>query len=331
MKSAAIVVGLFLGTISAVHLQNLPAQSVAQSSWVELPNCGVSSAKQVPLADDLSNATIATCKVNAIVHKNSVKTGFIYDPVIRTSEVVQPHEHQVTHEREGKIGPAGPTRSVTTLAQKANAGKWVELPDCNGASGEVRLLPDVSNATAATCKFDPKGSYAKKLEAEAAAKAAAAKAKAEAEAAAAEKAAAEAAAAADANKPVTDAAAAHTAATAAKTSSEEAKTAADAAVTKATADAATADAALAAATKAEEEAKAASEKAVTDKAAADKAAADKKAADATAAAEAAKAAGAAADAAAAALKTADEALKAAQAAADKAKADKEAADAAVKK
>ena len=29
---------------------------------------------------------------------------------------------------------------------------WVELPDCSGGDGEVKLRDDVANATSATCK-----------------------------------------------------------------------------------------------------------------------------------------------------------------------------------
>jgi len=35
---------------------------------------------------------------------------------------------------------------------RVNSKLWVELADCTGASGEVILADDVSNATIATCK-----------------------------------------------------------------------------------------------------------------------------------------------------------------------------------
>lgn len=33
--------------------------------------------------------------------------------------------------------------------------KWVELRDCDGTAGEVKLLPENANATVATCKQRP--------------------------------------------------------------------------------------------------------------------------------------------------------------------------------
>ena len=43
------------------------------------------------------------------------------------------------------------TQNVSGNATKA----WVELPDCSGAAGEIKLRADVSNATVATCKQGP--------------------------------------------------------------------------------------------------------------------------------------------------------------------------------
>ena len=195
----------------------------------------------------MSNATIATCKTNAVVHKDTVKTKFIYDPVIRTSEKMKPSEHQVTHEIEGNPGPSGPLHSkpVVAAAQLERTKQWVELPDCEGKKDEVPLTWNVSNATWATCK--PKAKEDAKKPAAGDAKAAA--------------------------KP-----AAGDAKAAAKPAAGDAKAAADkAAADKAAADKAAADKAAAD--------KAAADKAAADKAAADKAAADKAAADKAAAAK----------------------------------------------
>ena len=86
----------------------------------------------------------------------------IYDNVIRAKEaIIKDSEHHVTQTREGTVeqtdGSEGPHYGGVALVfltdeqQKA----WVELPDCTGAAGEIKLSADVKNATVATCKQGP--------------------------------------------------------------------------------------------------------------------------------------------------------------------------------
>ena len=49
-----------------------PAALLAQRGWVELPNCK-GAAGEVKLADDLDNATWATCKPSALVQRGWVE------------------------------------------------------------------------------------------------------------------------------------------------------------------------------------------------------------------------------------------------------------------
>ena len=90
-----------------------------EKGWVELPTCGDAGAdSSKPLADDISNASWATCKP------------------------------------KGKGAPAAAAPAKDALAQKNNNEHWVELPDCDreGADTSKPLKGDLSNATRATCK-----------------------------------------------------------------------------------------------------------------------------------------------------------------------------------
>lgn len=102
-----------------------------KSKWVELPDCKPTlTDDDVPLLEDLSNATIATCKAykpgtttgddedSAPVETPEQtyqkqwgkdykhwEAGQIYDPVIRTSKYLSDHEHQVTQHQHGHVDP----------------------------------------------------------------------------------------------------------------------------------------------------------------------------------------------------------------------------------
>lgn len=43
-------------------------------------------------------------------------------------------------------------KPITTVKPVQENKKWVELPDCVGNTGEVKLLPENENGTVATCK-----------------------------------------------------------------------------------------------------------------------------------------------------------------------------------
>ena len=44
---------------------------------------------------------------------------------------------------------------ISNIGNNQKPKRWVELPACDGTSGEVALLSDLSNATWATCKGHP--------------------------------------------------------------------------------------------------------------------------------------------------------------------------------
>ena len=96
------------------------AGSGVRAKWIELPNCqsfvvdgptmtfDTSRGEVIPLAEDLSNAIIATCKGPAVAHDPQppapaqpitsnipVAQSQIWDPVVKTSITIPDHEHQV--------------------------------------------------------------------------------------------------------------------------------------------------------------------------------------------------------------------------------------------
>ena len=136
------------------------------------------SAGDVPLYDDLSNASIATCKgyrphlnstrpdpyaphivlppnlptpIESNYTTNATNVTYIYDPVLKTREPLLDHQHQVATHQEGHVDPTPFAGPIQTLSQE----RWVELPTCTGAPGEIWLKDDLANASAATCKIDP--------------------------------------------------------------------------------------------------------------------------------------------------------------------------------
>ena len=61
MKKVSILIAL-VGMTNGTQLKEL-SDVVTNADWVELPDCGSKGAdNSVPLADDVSNATSATCK-----------------------------------------------------------------------------------------------------------------------------------------------------------------------------------------------------------------------------------------------------------------------------
>lgn len=122
-----------------------------ENKWVELPNCA-GAAGEVPLYFNKSNAIIATCKsatwsdapeapVPVVVVANATAPAVVVAPAkalmiqfleVPTEDVVIPIAKEVTSE-----------------------SKWVELPNCTGAAGEVPLFLEKANATSATCKKTP--------------------------------------------------------------------------------------------------------------------------------------------------------------------------------
>ena len=128
MKVAVML--LLAGSASAITLKK-------SINWVELPNCATTLAKtDVPLAEDLSNATWATCKIKNYPPPPKVipKTEYIWTPRQVAIDEQKDHEHQVTHQIEGAYGPSGPKYALV-----GRANKWVELPNCKGEKGEVIL------------------------------------------------------------------------------------------------------------------------------------------------------------------------------------------------
>ena len=153
--------------------QHMLKAVASEERWVELPICPATlGANDVPLYDDRSNASVATCK-GYVPHNSGNHTdpyssqintnpalyhyhdgtqpvskehdNRIFDPRQRTSLPLQNHEHQVTTHEEGHVDPTlGPLK---TLAQS----RWVELPDCEGKEGEVPLDFWKDNASSATC------------------------------------------------------------------------------------------------------------------------------------------------------------------------------------
>jgi len=165
--------------------------SGVRARWIELPDCpyGNLSSTQIALRDDLSNAIIATCKSwagpNSVAPVPTPPTPpattpavnvKVYDAVVHTSVNIPDYEHQVTQQEEGEIDPTGdggvdspvmanapqvttwratPDKIPTYLQlgnMRSESKLWVELPDCSGGDGEVKLRDDVANATSATCK-----------------------------------------------------------------------------------------------------------------------------------------------------------------------------------
>ena len=142
--------------------------SGVRAKWVELPDCGNSlGANDVPLRNDLTNAAIATCKG---YWKNPPTSGtwatnwegsVVTQPIVRedpqkysrlgktndwqprqwANSTIADQEHHVTIYKD--VDPP-----AALLAQRG----WVELPNCKGAAGEVKLADDLDNATWATCK-----------------------------------------------------------------------------------------------------------------------------------------------------------------------------------
>ena len=49
--------------------------------------------------------------------------------------------------------------------EKEDKGRWVELPDCDGTTGQKPLTAGLSNASWATCKVNPKVSMTGKAQA----------------------------------------------------------------------------------------------------------------------------------------------------------------------
>ena len=171
--------------------------SGVRARWIELPDCKSAATLSLPdiaLKEDLSNAIIATCKVFRGIYVTPAPTPAdtsrrtdlkIYDAVIHPWKniVIPNEEHQVTQQEEGELDPSGNgTNPVTDdyntheFNARDKAGnmdflqlersdssekKWVELPDCAGASGEVPLQEDYEfghsplNASWATCKTRP--------------------------------------------------------------------------------------------------------------------------------------------------------------------------------
>ena len=153
--------------------------SGVRARWVELPMCDTHlSAGDIPLYDDLSNASIATCKgyrphlnstrpdpyaphivlppnlptpIESNYTTNATNTTYVYDPILKTREPLLDHHHQVATHQEGHVDPTPFAGPIQTLAQE----RWVELPNCTGAPGEIWLKDNLANASAATCKIDP--------------------------------------------------------------------------------------------------------------------------------------------------------------------------------
>lgn len=138
-----------------------PAQiplSVVQkkSKWVELPDCkSTLTEDDVPLKDDLSNAIIATCKsyrpaaapaegadeesapaetAEQTYQKQWKKdfthwtAGPIYDPVVKTSQNLRDHEHQVTQHEHGQVDPtdgsSGPHGDWYSYGKPVSGDEW---------------------------------------------------------------------------------------------------------------------------------------------------------------------------------------------------------------
>ena len=84
----------------------------------------------------------------------------IYDNVVRAENVtIKDSEHHVTQTAHGTVeqtdGSEGPLYNGVSLVFLSDdqQRKWVELPDCSGATGEIPLNAiDIKNASIATCK-----------------------------------------------------------------------------------------------------------------------------------------------------------------------------------
>ena len=156
----------------------------------DLSNAAIATCKPRPAEVTAATTQRATDRATAATSDAANPKGpKIYDDVIRQAGPAIPdHEHQVTQQAQGKLnptdgsdGPRGkfdnanppkkggeqwaplppPTfveifsngKSVEVLKFKKNENKkWVELPTCTGATGEIVLRSDLTNATVATCK-----------------------------------------------------------------------------------------------------------------------------------------------------------------------------------
>ena len=81
----------------------------------------------------------------------------VYSPSIyanTSGNTIPDHEHQVTQQQQGSVDPTSGMEGPLYL-QVNNLKHWVELPDCDGKTGEVKLMNSTENATAATCKVNP--------------------------------------------------------------------------------------------------------------------------------------------------------------------------------
>jgi hypothetical protein len=147
----ATILLLLAGSISAIQIKQT-------NKWVELPNCPAKLAKtDVALADDLHNATFASCKIKTTPAPKDIPVGVhIYSPPQVPLFAIKEHEHQVTHHPEGNTAPSGPKYALV-----GRGNKWVELPVCTGAKDEEVLDEDTANASSASCKIDPESTFGK--------------------------------------------------------------------------------------------------------------------------------------------------------------------------
>lgn len=119
------------------HYNQEPAGSLIQlnTNWVELPDCGKTlGPDDVELDDDLSNATIATCKGSGYIPQLGLRTQRdsseatyqeqwkkdythwqpdpVFDPIFYSKDPLPDHEHQIViheHKSVEKSAPnAGP-------------------------------------------------------------------------------------------------------------------------------------------------------------------------------------------------------------------------------
>jgi len=120
------------------------------SHWVELPDCKAIGASDVKLEEDLTNATIATCKAHdakwvppelagaeekedaepaaAAENYKLHKADPIYDPIFHTKNPITAHEHQVVQQAQGQVEPtsgeAGPRGDFYMTGKPLGGEEW---------------------------------------------------------------------------------------------------------------------------------------------------------------------------------------------------------------